>query len=137
MVAVQVRGHRAHAVAEHTLQRHLERLEQRDLESPLAAVAATSAPMNPAPTTTTRDGVASRSARSARQSSSVRNVWMPARSGCPGSVADPRAGGDHQPVERDPDPSVQLDAAGREVEAAGGDTESPLDIQVVHRRPRR
>ena len=38
------------------------------------AVAATSAPMNPAPTTTTRWGEASKSARMARQSSRVRSV---------------------------------------------------------------
>ena len=51
-------------------------------------VAATSEPMKPAPTTTTRPGEASRSARRARQSSSVRRMWTPARSvRCPAGAA--------------------------------------------------
>ena len=50
------------------------------------AVAATSAPMNPAPTTTTRRGVASNSARMARLSASVRKVYTPARCSVPGKV---------------------------------------------------
>ncbi len=51
----------------------------------LRHVAATSAPMNPAPITQTRAPASSRS-RIAWQSSIVRSVNTPASAGCPGSV---------------------------------------------------
>ena len=51
----------------------------------LRATDATSAPMKPAPTTATRGPFAS-SARMRIESSMVRSVWMPARSGVFGSV---------------------------------------------------
>ncbi|CAB4995572.1 unannotated protein [freshwater metagenome] len=49
------------------------------------AVAATSAPMNPAPMTTTLRGAASNAERNARASSMVRNVKTPARPSVPGN----------------------------------------------------
>ena len=49
------------------------------------AVAATSEPMNPAPTTTTRGDPVVSAARRARLSSSVRRTWTPSRSGWSGS----------------------------------------------------
>ena len=49
------------------------------------AVAATSEPMNPAPTTTTRGDPVVSAARSARLSSNVRSMWTPSSSGWSGS----------------------------------------------------
>lgn len=65
------------------LHRHRQRVDDGHDRPRLRAVAATSIPTKPAPTTT---GAApsSRSRRSARQSAGVRSVWRPGRAAAPG-----------------------------------------------------
>ena len=76
-------------------------------------VAATSAPMKPAPTTATRLGPASSAARMATQSSRVRRVWTPARWSVPGRRRGAGPGGDHEPVVRQPVAAAELHRPGR------------------------
>ena len=84
MIAVELGAGQAHAGPEGSRQRNRQGLEDRDLTAQAAAVAATSEPMNPAPTTTTRGDPVVSAARSARLSSSVRSVWTPSSSGWSG-----------------------------------------------------
>ena len=71
VVGVDVAIDRADLGAEHALERDRERVDDGDVEAALAAEAATSAPIQPAPITTTEPPRSSRS-RSASESSTVR-----------------------------------------------------------------
>ena len=78
--AVQRRAVRAEHRAEHGAQRDVERLEHGDPAPRPAQVEATSAPMKPAPMTTTRAAsIAVTAARRASESSRVRSVKRPSR----------------------------------------------------------
>ena len=85
VVAVEVGEHGAHLGAEAALERRGSASTIVTSRPLPRAVAATSAPMNPAPITTTRPGAASKAARRASESSSVRSTKTPSRAGWPGS----------------------------------------------------
>ena len=91
-------------------------------------VAATSAPMNPAPMTATRAGPASSSARSARQSSMVRSTCTPSGSSGRWRGAAPMASTIPSAATVEPSDSVTDRVAG--VERRGGDAQTQVDVQL-------
>ena len=78
--AVQPRHQRTDLLAEHRRERCRLRLHQDDVDATPRRLAATSQPMNPAPTTTACRAEPA-SLRSFRLSSKDRSTWMPGRSG--------------------------------------------------------
>ncbi len=91
-------------------------------------VAATSAPMKPAPTTTTRRTPPSRAARTASASSIVRSVWTPASDSVPGSsrgVAPVATTRPSNATSSSPSTTRRL----AEVEAGGTDAEPPVEVE--------
>ena len=93
-------------------------------------VAATSAPMKPAPMTTTFGPCSSR-ARSAIASSSDRSVKTPSRSGCIGRRRGTEPVAMIEAVERDRLAVVERDRAGGEVERGRPPPEAPVEVEVV------
>ena len=82
-------------------------------------VAATSDPMNPAPTTTSLVAGRETAAARAKQSSRVRNVCTPREMGGVGQGAGVGPGGHHGPVERQPVAVVELEGVSGHVESGG------------------
>jgi hypothetical protein len=110
VLAVEVGHHRADPGAEHPGKGCDERLDQGDLHAELKRHdAATSAPMKPAPTTSTREPRVEQRSRTDRASSRVRRVCAPdAGRRCRAGHGANSAGGDHQPVERQRRPSASV-----------------------------
>ena len=93
-------------------------------------VAATSEPMNPAPTTTTRGPSSSRARRSSA-SSTVRSTKIPSRAGVSGQRARGRAGGEQRAVERERLAAVEGQDARGGVERGRPHAEPQLDLELV------
>ena len=97
-------------------------------------VAATSAPMNPAPTTTTRPGRRSSSRRRPRQSSSVRSTCTPAIDSDPGQATGGGTGGQDQSVVAQPVTTVEADETVGQVDGHGPPAELEVEIEILAHR---